>query len=249
MNVFGKFVISLGLAIAASGCAHAPVADLGHTGQADSLELVDPVRGRSIPVALYGLDPRRQRPLAMLSPGYGSRNTDYGFLAGELVRRGYVVAAVQHDLDGDPPVPSGENLAARRRPFWEAGIANLRFAAAELRRRGIAAPGQLLLVGHSHGGDISMLHASLRPDEVRAVFSLDNRRMALPRTGRPRICTARSSDHPADPGVLPTAQEQARHRMVIVPLAGQRHDDMWDGATDAQKAAMVSVLRRCLDTL
>jgi dienelactone hydrolase len=240
-----KLIVWLGLAIAFTGCM--PVLNVSDPPAEPSLvKLVDEGRRRQIPIALYGVDPGHPRPLAVLSPGYGSRNTDYTFLAAELVRQGYVVAAIQHDLDGDPPVPSGDNLAILRRPWWESGVANIRFAAAELRRRSIALDGTILLVGHSHGGDISMLFATLHANEVRAVFSLDNRRMQIPRTGTPRICSVRSSDYPADPGVLPTAEEQALYRMIIHHLPAQRHDDMWDGASNVQKIAMVDVLRRCL---
>lgn len=67
----------------------------------------------------------------------------------------------------------------------------------------------------------------------------------MPRTARPRVCSVRSSDQPADPGVLPTAAEQRRYRMVIgsVPVI---HNDMWDGATAAQKRSMLGWLGRCL---
>ncbi|HEY0132040.1 MAG TPA: hypothetical protein VGB57_11610 [Allosphingosinicella sp.] len=45
--------------------------------------------------------------------------------------------------------------------------------------------------------------------------------------------------------MLPTAAEQRRYRMVIgsVPVI---HNDMWDGATAAQKRSMLGWLGRCL---
>lgn len=245
----GRCIIILVALLGAACASRSQLPERTPGAEPATSQLVDPVRGRRIPMVLYGASPRRPRPLAMISPGYGSRNTDYSFLAAELVRRGYVVAALQHDLEGDPPIPNGEKLVVRRRPFWEGGVVSIRFAAAELRRRGVAGPGKLLLIGHSNGGDMSMLHAATHPEEVSAVFSLDNRRMPLPRTLRPRICSARSSDHPADPGVLPAAHEQERLRMIIVQLPEQRHDDMWDGASDSQKAAMLAVLDRCLKGL
>jgi pimeloyl-ACP methyl ester carboxylesterase len=210
-----------------------------------TLELIDAPRGRSIPVALYGATPGRARPLALISHGYGGNNRAYSFLAEALAARGYVVASIQHELAGDPPMPATGDPAIVRRPFWEQGSANLAFVIRKMRRRGIADRRPVLLVGHSNGGDSSMLFAARHGETVGTVFSLDNRRMRMPRTARPRICSVRSSDQPADPGVLPTAAEQKRYRMVIgaVPVI---HNDMGDGATPAQKQAMLGWLWRCL---
>jgi pimeloyl-ACP methyl ester carboxylesterase len=209
------------------------------------LELVDTARARAIPVALYGATPGRPRPLALISHGYGGKNTDYSFIAEALAARGYVVASVQHELAGDPPMPTKGDPAVVRRPFWERGSANLMHVIRELRERRLADRRPVLLVGHSNGGDSSLLFAARHGGMVGTVFTLDNRRMRIPRTSRPRICSVRSSDQPADPGVLPTAAERKRHRMAIgtVPVI---HNDMWDGATAAQKQAMLGWLRRCL---
>lgn len=215
--------------------------------QADQqLELLDPARNRRIPVILYGAA-ANPRPLAIISHGYGGRNSDYSFIARDLVRRGYVVASIQHELPGDPEIASGgDNLAVRRRPNWQVGVDSIRFTAAELRRRGLAASTPLVLVGHSNGGDMAMLYATLHPLELAAVFSLDNRRQPLPRTRTPRICSVRSSDQPADPGVLPTPEEQSALGMRIA-AAPVIHNDMWDGATPEQKTAMLAMIGACLD--
>lgn len=235
------------LAAAAAGCTTAEPPRAPAAAPSESqIALVDPGRARLIPVILYGAS-TRPRALAILSHGYGGRNTAYSFIARELVRRGYVVASVQHELPGDPEIASGgDNLAARRQPNWLAGVDNIRFTAAELRRRGLATAAPLLLVGHSNGGDMSMLYAALHPGEVAAAISLDNRRQPLPRTRAPRICSIRSSDQPADPGVLPTPEEQRRLGMRI-ETAPVIHNDMWDGADAEQKAAMLAILSACLD--
>jgi dienelactone hydrolase len=210
------------------------------------LKLVDSARNRSIPVALYGATRGRPRPLVLISHGYGGRNTDYGFIAGALAERGYVVASVQHELAGDPPMPAQGNPAVVRRPFWEQGSANLLHVVREMRARGLADHRPVLLIGHSNGGDSSMLFAARHGSLVGTVFTLDNRRMTIPRTARPRICSVRSSDQPADPGVLPTAAEQKRYRMVIGTVPGLVHNDMSDAATPAQQRSMLDWLWRCL---
>jgi predicted dienelactone hydrolase len=212
----------------------------------EALELVDAQRGRAVPVALYGATPGKPRPLALISHGYGGNNRAYSFIAEALAERGYVVASVQHELEGDAPMPTTGEPAVVRRPWWDRGAANLHFVVREMRARRLADRRPVLLVGHSNGGDSSMLFAARHEALVRAVFTLDNRRMRMPRTTRPRICSVRSSDQPADPGVLPTAAEQRRHRMAIGTVPGLRHNDMWDGATAEQKQAMLSWLWRCL---
>jgi dienelactone hydrolase len=242
----GFGVLALLGTLAVTSCAPLPLNPT--KGQiSTSVEMKDESRGRSIPVTLYGAGAGQRRPLAVILPGYGIGQSEYGFLAEDLVSRGYLVAAIQLQLASDPPVPGGENLQVRRRPFWQRGVSDVQFVAQALRRSGSASAHRLVLVGHSHGGDTAMLLAGEQPDEVRVAFSLDNRRMPLPRTRKPRICSARSSDQTADPGVLPSVEEQANHHMHIVTLLNQRHDDMTDLASPEQKVAMIEVLRRCLD--
>jgi pimeloyl-ACP methyl ester carboxylesterase len=208
-------------------------------------EIIDPARGRAIPVQLYGRT-GSTTPLAILLPGYGLSHTEYSFIARALVRRGHLVAAIQPQRADDPPVPSGENVAIKRRPFWQRGVDDVRFVARKLTSERLAKTGPVLVVGHSHGGDIAMLYATTHPRELAAVFTLDNRRMPMPRTRQPRICSARSSDMPADPGVIPDVAVQSRMGMLIVPLTAMRHDDMFDGASPAQQKDMLTALDGCL---
>lgn len=225
-----------------SGCAHATAT----SATPAAVPMFDEARSRDVPVLLYGAVEGRPKPLALISHGYGGRNTAYGFLADWLVARGYVVASVQNDLAGDPEIPNAGEPSVVRRPFWERAAANLLFVTGELEARGLAdLSRKVLLVGHSNGGDSSILLAEQHTDLVAAVFTLDHRRMPVPRTRNPRICSARSSDQVADPGVLPDAKEQAPLGMVIRPVP-VIHNDMWDGATAAQKQAMLEVLERCL---
>ena len=142
-------------------------------------------------------------------------------------------------------MPNGANLAEKRRPYWRRGADDVRFVIARLRDQRIARQDRVVVVGHSHGGDIAMLLASEEPRALAAVFTLDNRRMPFPRLRRPQLCSVRSSDMPADPGVLPTAEEQSSLGIVVVRL-DIRHDDMSDAAPASQQALMVAALDRCL---
>lgn len=215
-----------------------------------SLVLFDTTRHRQIPVMLYEANTTSGRAanpkLAIIGHGYGGHNTDYSFIASTLVARGYVVASIQHELPDDEPIATTGNLRETRRPNWERGVANIRFVLQTLlRRHPTLTSGQVLLVGHSNGGDISMLFAQMYPAQVAGVISLDSRRFPFPRTKRPRILSIRSSDQVADQGVLPAPAEQQQLNMTIVqlPIA---HNDMWDGATDQQKRAMAEAITRFL---
>lgn len=209
----------------------------------ENLALIDAARSRSVPILLYaspgGVAPKSR--VALISHGYGGKNTDYSFIANELAALGFLVASVQHEVPGDEPLPTTGKPAEVRRPSWARGVANLRFAIRELKQRFPQADwGSLVLIGHSQGGDTSMLFATETPGEVSAVISLDNRRMPFPRVARPRILSLRSSDQVADDGVLPTPEEQTKFGVRLVKLPATVHNDMWDGATDAQKAEMLA---------
>ena len=221
----------------ASSAAAAPTAET----------LVDATRARSIPILVYGAG-SRPKPIALISHGYGGRNAGYSFLAHHLARRGFVVASVQHELESDAPLPTQGIPAVVRRPSWQQGVDNLTFVAATMRARGIGSGAPVVLVGHSHGGDASMLMAEQQPNAVRAVFSLDSRRMRFPRTRSPRICSVRSVDQVADPGVLPDPREAADLGMVIATVPGLEHNNMWDAATPEQRHAVLQALDSCLGT-
>lgn len=92
-------------------------------------------------------------------------------------------------------------------------------------------------MGHSQGGDISMLFAHQHPGLIERVLSLDNRRMPLPRTRMPQVCSIRSSDQPADEGVLPGLQEAKDLHMRVV-TSTVPHDHMDDEATAGERSEL-----------
>ena len=208
----------------------------------ESVSLLDAKRNRPIPVQIYAVEPVPSGKLkpAIISHGYGGKNTAYGFIARHLARRGFYVASIQHEIPGDEPLPMTGEPYVTRMPSWQRGVQNILFVLEELKRTKPELDyASLLLVGHSQGGDTSMLFARDHPDLVHTVISLDNRRMPFPRTARPRIFSIRSSDQPADAGVIPSTNEQAELGMKVVKLPATIHNDMWDGATEEQKAEII----------
>jgi pimeloyl-ACP methyl ester carboxylesterase len=212
--------------------------------------VLKPIRTITVPrargdVTVTVYQPRRSGRLAVILPGMGIRASEYSFIARELVARGYTVAAIEIVLPADQQMPSGGDAAIVRRPFWMDEARRVRAVIGYLRRRGMAPGGRMLVVGHSNGGDVAMLLATLYPDEIATVFSLDNRRMPFPRLSRPRLCSIRSRDHPADPGVIPTVREMTAMGAVVVG-SSIRHDDMFDGASPEDRAVMLGALGSCL---
>ena len=211
----------------------------------ETLALVDAARNRSVPVAIYAVNSRSQTRLkpAVISHGYGGKNTDYSFIATYLATHGYYVASIQHEIPGDEPLPTTGSPYETRKPSWERGVQNILFVIGELKkRRPDLDYGQLLLVGHSHGGDTSMSFAQEHAALAHTVISLDNRRMPFPRTRNPRILSLRSSDQPADPGVVPSAEEQSQFGMTVIKLPATIHNDMWDGGTATQRAEIIRLI-------
>lgn len=202
----------------------------------DTMTVIDHARNRQIPIAVYTPNKNiKGRPIpVILSPGYPGKNTDYGYIARNLQSKGYLVVTVQHDLPGDKPIPTGENLFQRRLPHWQRGVANILFVLEKIKK---VHPDldykKLVLIGHSNGGDISMLLANKYPELVNKVISLDNRRVPFPRLTHPRILSIRSKDQPADSGVIPSGTEILKYRMKVVNAA-ILHNDMGGTAPQAE---------------
>ena len=220
-------------------------------GKTDTLSLFDTSRNRAVPVALYSESNagKRTQKLVIINHGYGAKNTAYSYIANNLAAYGYLVASIQHEMPGDEPMPATGNIFETRKPYWQRGVENILFVIRELKkRRPDADYKNLVLIGHSNGGDMAMLFAHEYPGMVNLVISLDNRRMPFPRTKQPRIFSLRSSDQVADPGVLPTPQEQEQYNIRVVQLKNTIHNDMDDNGTNVQKQEINSYILQFLES-
>lgn len=210
----------------------------------DTIRLFDQSRRREIPVALfkprhYTANTRQQ--VIIFSHGYGQNRTGsylaYSYLTNFLASKGFFVASIQHELPTDSLIPSDGIPQVVRRPFWDRGADNILFVINELKRSNPALDfGNITLIGHSNGADMTALFAQKYPNTVQKIITLDNRRMALPRTAHPKVYSLRSSDQPADAGVLPTDEEQAKFGMTIIKLSNTKHNDMDDSGNETQHA-------------
>jgi len=207
--------------------------------QIDTVTLLDGSRNRLIPVATYYAATKSaeaaKKRLVIVNPGYGGKNTDYQYIAKNLAINGYFVVTIQHDLPTDDSLPNTGDIYKLRKPFWEGGAKNVFFVTNEIKKRYPQVDySDIILIGHSNGGDIAMLIANEYPEFAKVIISLDNRRVSFPRSDHPKILSIRSSDQPADPGVLPSQGEQEKYKIKIVKV-NIRHNDMGGMGTQSEK--------------
>lgn len=220
----------------------------------DTLNLYDSIRNRPVPIAIYHAPFRKPKTLPeliILSHGYGANNPgsylSYQSICRFLAQQGYMVLSIQHELPIDSLIPDGKPQIVRR-PFWERGADNILFVIRYMQQHYADScnMNKITLIGHSNGGDMSALFPQKYPGYIYKLITLDNRRMALPRSLKPRVYTLRSSDQPADEGVLPDAAEQQKWKMTMIKLPATIHNDMNDGGTTAQQAEINQYLLRFL---
>ena len=209
----------------------------------DTFRLFDQSRNREIPVAIYKrklYTIHTPQQLVIFSHGYGQNRGDsylaYSFLTKFLASKDFFVISIQHELPKDSLMPSTGIPQIVRRPFWDRGTDNIMFVINELKKSNPRLDfGHITLIGHSNGADIAALFPQKYPNVVFKIITLDNRRMALPKTTQPKVYSLRSSDQPADDGVLPTNEEQRTFKMTIVKLLSTPHNDMDDHANSKQR--------------
>jgi predicted esterase len=205
----------------------------------DTLTLFDHSRNRAIPIAFY--KPKIDSPkIVIFSHGYGQNKGGdylaYSYLTEFLASKGYFVASIQHELPNDSLIPATGIPQIVRRPFWERGADNILFVINELRKSNPELDFKHInLIGHSNGADMTALFPQKYPGIVDKIITLDNRRMALPGTTDPKVYSLRSSDQPADQGVLPTDEEQKKYRITIIKLPNTIHNNMNNNANNKQR--------------
>src|ERR1700739_3989431 len=188
-------------------------------------------------------------PVAIINHGNTVKFTEYSFLANLFAARGYMVLSIQHDLPTDAPMVTkvGE-LYVGRLPQIERGVANIKFAVAQMENvQPNADYDHLTVVGHSMGCDITMYFAKQYPERVRKVVTLDNLRVPFVTSGKFKILSFRSHDpvFKADPGVVPSSYECAKDGITVVNTNFQ-HNDMRDTGSEEAKTSIQNMLDKFL---
>lgn len=220
----------------------------------DTLTLFDQNRNREIPIAIY--QPKNSKNSnkipVIFSHGYGENNGKdyleaYTYLLEFLASKGYFVISIQHELKTDELLAMTGKLQETRRPNWERGAQNIFYVLQEIK---INYPelkfNKLSLIGHSNGGDMTVLFAHKNPNLADKIISMDNRRMELPRTSNPKIYTLRSKDYPGDEGVLPTNEEIKKYN-ITVQFTEINHSSMDNDANETERKYLITKILKYLE--
>ena len=204
----------------------------------------DNARKRIIPIEIYYSNITKKEPV-IISSGYGCSSTEYSFIAKSLSEKGFLVISIQHELQTDKYLPSGENIYELRLPNWREGIQNIKtvlnFIKTEFPNQNLD---KLNLIGHSNGGDISMLYATNNPKKIKSVISLDNRRMPIPKTEKFKILSIRADQFEADKGVIPNTSDLNKYNIKIITLKNVNHDYLRDNATKKTKGIILAEINK-----
>lgn len=201
-----------------------------------NIVLYDSQRNRNIPIDIYShVAKSKNLPIVIINHGYGIKNTEYSFIAHALAAYGYGVISIQHDLEGDPDLPKTGNIYQARMPLWERSVKNLKFVIdhikefnTELNTR------QFILIGHSNGGDISMMFAEKYPEKVAKIISLDSLRYPFPVAKKIPILYFRATDLIKDR----TSVIKENH-VKIIDIHHSKHADMCDRGPNEIKIKIV----------
>jgi pimeloyl-ACP methyl ester carboxylesterase len=246
-----RYMIGLSVVALALGTWGAKKIAIRH----DRLPLYDTTRNRSVPVDLYV---RRDKAMqaaagfgtlrvAVLNHGNTVGASEYRFLANVMAAKGYLVASIQHDLPGDPPLSMQGYPYVGRLATYERGAANIDFVLAELRKiQPRADYDNITVAGHSQGGDISVFYAAGHPDVVDRVITLDNLRMPLEFV-KAKVLSFRASgdDFKPDDGVVPD-EIKSRDLDVELDSTGGHHNHFSDRGPDGIKERISNKLDRFL---
>lgn len=218
------------------------ICSFGYTIEKKEINMFETSRSRNIPVVIYKNNKQNKRSIVIINHGYGAKNTEYSFIANALATCGYFVASIQHDLETDEPLPRTGNLFKLRKPFWERGVKNILFVIDELKKM---EPNlnlnQVILIGHSNGGDISMMFATRHPDTVSKVISLDSLRYPFPTGKGSQILRFSAIDTKPDEGVVPTTG------VDIISIQDAKHIDLCDRGSKRIKDEIQKSIIQFLD--
>ena len=214
----------------------------------EQLALHDASRNRDVPVELaisrraelkakiFGIKPR----VAIVNHGNTVKATEYSFVGDVLATQGYLVAAIQHDLPGDPALSMQGFPFVGRLPSYQRAEKNILFAIGEIKKHYPDPDFETVtMLGHSHGGDITMYFAGHHPELVTKVVTLDNIRVPLLMSGKARILSFRSNSFKADPGVVPSDVWRAIYGADRDALPTQSAD--WAAAVTASGVASTGI--------
>lgn len=219
----------------------------------EKFEVFDSIRNRLIPYALYS--PKMKSDsirLVIFSHGYGSNYSknylNYSYLTKRLAEEGFWTLSIQHELAGDSLIPTSGIMQIVRMPFWRRGEANILFILNHFKESNPSLKiSSVDLIGHSNGGDMSVLTAKDYPELIRKVITLDNLRMPIPNVSKPQFSSLRSIDKVADSTVIPPEEVCLTCGINIIQLKKTTHNQMNDEGSRKQKKQINNYIRKILE--
>lgn len=224
-----------------------------HEIRIEKFEVFDSIRNRLIPYVLYA--PKLKQDsirLVIFSHGYGSNYPknylNYSYLTKRLAREGFWTLSIQHELSKDSLIPTSGIIQIVRMPFWKRGEENILFVLNNFKK---TYPDLIIrsldLIGHSNGGDMSVLAAKNHPELIRKVITLDNLRMPIPNVSKPQFSSLRSIDKTADSTVIPPKEICITCGIKIIQLKGTTHNQMNDEGSRKQKKQINGYIQKILE--
>lgn len=222
----------------------------------ETFEVLDSVRNRLIPYALYSPEVKIKSDdsirLVIFSHGYGSNYSrnylNYSYLTKRLAKIGFWTLSIQHELLGDPLIPKEGIMQVVRMPFWIRGEENILFVLNDFKQKHPNLNIRSIdLIGHSNGGDMSILTAKDHPELIRKVITLDHLRMPIPKVSTPQFSSLRSTDKTADSLVIPSKEVCLKEGIKIIQLKKITHNEMNDEGSRKQKKQINSYIQKILE--
>ncbi|WP_341906602.1 alpha/beta hydrolase [Fluviicola taffensis] len=219
----------------------------------EKFQVFDSIRNRLIPYALYS--PKMKGDsirLVIFSHGYGSNYSknylNYSYLTKRLAEEGFWTLSIQHELEGDSLIPTFGIIQIVRMPFWIRGEANILFVLNHFKESNPNLKIRSIdLIGHSNGGDMSVLTAKDHPELIRKVITLDNLRMPIPNVSKPQFSSLRSTDKMADSTVIPPEEVCLNCGIKIIQLKRTTHNQMNDEGSRKQKKQINNYIQKILE--
>ncbi len=212
--------------------------------------ICDESRQRIIPTEIYSQlnENNLNGEVVILSAGYGCTNTSYSYISKHLAKRGYLVVCIQHELQTDEMLASGSDMYKLRLPNWKEGVSSIEIVLDYVRANYSSIDcDKINLIGHSNGGDISMLFTKLHTEKVKTCITLDHRRMPIPRTNKAKMMTIRADQYIADLGVLPDSLEMETYNIKVINLKNVEHNYLRDNATSKTKDIVIKNIETLIE--
>ena len=226
-------------------------------------DFYDESRKRQVPVSVY-LPENASNPLPTIvfGPGYQGQEDlqkeelvykRYTYLAEYFTAKGYAFVSIQHDVFGDvdglEKVDPNAIQDEARRHLYIRGEANILFALAQLEQQNLPLHlDNLILSGHSNGGDIAKYFVNQHPELVRSLILFDARRARLRPISPLPVLMFEADDTTTDVGVIAEPVQEnntmrANLDLTVIKPSGALHASYIDGEiTEPLKKKIFSAL-------